>query len=291
MIKNISFIIKDNIKTSLNKNEVELTQRDIINNKLDTILEELKNPFNVAKNTIEDFINNEETPFELDKEHYYPNDKFITSKNTKIKPETPWQVLLKKFTVNLTDKYSNDYIYTILNNVSKLTNNFRRKEMFDSILSKSLEFQYKNNRKEIVDIMFKNKSFYSLIKNKNKLDTTLDDIKEVLKNKNYLLGRYELTILSIYLGINIVILARRNPKGMIQEAIQDFNCLVGNTDIKNIEKEVDNEKFLIFNYTKEKEIDYEYDRFNLVVKGKQFLFSFSDFPPKFQSILLENCDF
>lgn len=262
--------INNTIKVfSVNSGEVVLDQHDINNNKIQDLIEYQKNPFKLLSERLDDITDS----YIFDKTiNINSLSKIYINENT-IFNTIPviWKKYLKEFEIIENKKYNSLYLYSLFVNINDIVN--PNKEISLDILKAIIKTRIIHDYKtDLISPMFENESFIKNIKELYKISKlsiskpSLDIILDISDSITYFPSVYEIKIMADIIGINIVIIGRKNkenPDGLdIIDKKSNYTIILNNSydrlnKLDQFELFVKNQKIILL---KKKDIPQEFNR-------------------------------
>jgi hypothetical protein len=254
------------------QNEVLLDQHDINNNKVNELIEYQKNPFKLLSERLEDVTDS----FIFDKTLNVRSISkiYITPQSEFGEVPVIWRKKLSEFAVlQNVAHYNPFYMYSLFVNVNDVINPQRQitNDTLRSIIKTRIINDYKKSDR--LEHLFDNENFKLLAKTlhqitKFNVKPPLAACLDVVDSMNYYPYMYELFILADVVGVNVVVIGRRNkenPDGLTYIDKKSHYTLVLQDSYDRFNK---------------------FNRFEQFVKSKKtILFKKNDLPIDFQRVL------
>jgi len=256
---------------SISPGEVLLDQHDINNNKIQDIISYQKNPFKLLSEKLEDITDQ----LIFDKSVSFKSIYNIYIHDNTIFEDIPviWRKYLKNFNIIKNNKYNSMYLYSLFTNVNDCIhpNKSMNIEILRSIIKTHIIHDYPT---ENINLLFENESFIKNIKDIYKIKKlsvskpSLDMITNIIDSVNYYPSVYEIKIMTEIIGINLIIIGRKNKEN------------IDGLDIVN--KNSTYTLFLNNSYDRDKKLD----QFDLYTKDEKIIiFKKKDIPENFNRII------
>lgn len=203
--KTINFyILKQKFKVA--DDEIFMEHGDIVNKKLDEIIEYQKDPFRVLNERLNLLMES----YTFDSQEFI-RETFdqIISEGKLIEPPVKWRKVLKGF--NLLDhiNYDNQYLYRFFSKLVTVLDSRKliMPEDIKAIIQTDLVYDYENDN---LEYLYENSSFQEHIKKMKISKPNIEDILSIFNSVYYYPSIYEISKAAKMLGINFYITRRKN---------------------------------------------------------------------------------
>jgi hypothetical protein len=271
---------------SINSGEFLLDQHDINNNKIQDLIEYQKNPFKLLSERLEDITD----AYIFDKTTDSKSLSKIYIKENTIFNTIPviWRKYLRDFEIIENKKYNSLYLYSLFVNINEVINPNKdiSIDILKSIIKTRIIYDYTT---DTINKMFENESFTKNIKEIYKIyklsvsKPSLDIILNISDSITYFPSIYEIKIMADIIGINLIIIGRKNketPDGLYIIDKKSIYTIILNNSYDRINKFdqfdlfIKNQKLILI---KKKDIPSE---FNRIIENKKKIYEININSPK-----------